>query len=283
MKKWIALMAASALLTLTACGGGGSDSDGAAAPVVSTLSFPIRDAYHTMMDPDQPIALNLAGTDNAVIEPSVTQVDWPSWSKLPPPPPDSVPGDLRWVGTVTAQRRAVSILVTTYEPQPTATTAVDYFISLKRLRDGREYRDALTVFFDADYRPLAAVTMPSRVWTWATPLDGLPGNGRIGKSSGTAIATSCGLSAPPSLTELGCSDGTSGAIPAVWTLQPDTAQTAFITFAYRSPFLDAIDGSDSFERSEAIVEIKTKIDGAGAFKGVEYVRIEGPLTIRLKG
>jgi hypothetical protein len=72
------------------------------------------------------------------------------------------------------------------------------------------------------------------------------------------------------------------AVPSVWTLQPDTAQTGFITFAYRAPFLDAIDGPDA-TRSEAIVEIKTKIDSAGVFKGVEYVRIEGPLTIRLRG
>lgn len=293
MKKWLVTLTSGALLVLAGCGGGSDSAGGAtvAQPVFSTLDFPVRAAYDTMMDPAKPIGLNLAGTDNATIDPTttVTPVNWPSWSKFPPPPPEVTvtPADLRWIGTVTAQRRTVNFVVTTYAQQPTATFAVDYYISLKRLRDSREYRDALTVFFDADYRPLAAVTMESRLWTWATPLSGLPSGGKIGVSSGTATATNCDYPDVPSLTELGCSLGNptlqGQAIPAVWSLQPDTAETGFLTFAYRAPFFDAIDGTDSFARSEAIVEIKTKIDSGGVLRGVEYVRIEGPLTIRLRG
>ena len=296
MKKWLVTLTSGVVLGLVGCGGG-SDSDGVAAvaveqvPPVSTLYFPVRAAYDAMMDPTQPIGRNLAGADNAPIEPTTTttqtQVNWPAWSRFPPPPPEvtvtTIPANLRWTGTITAQRRTVDFVVTTYQERPTATTAVDYVVSLTRLRDGREYRDALTVFFDADYRPLAAVTMQSRLWTWATPQRGLPVNGTIGVSSGAAIATSCEYPDVPSLNELGCSLDNpflTEAVPVYWALQPDTAETGFITFAYRAPFFDALDGSGS---SDAIVEIKTKIDSAGAFKGVEYVRIEGPLTIRLRG
>lgn len=119
--------------------------------------------------------------------------------------------------------------------------------------------------------------MQSQVWNWLTPLAGLPFSGKIGVSSGTAVASACPL-VTMSFVCTSVREPTS--IPAVWSLQPDTAETGFITFAYRAPFFDALDGSGS---SDAIVEIKTKIDSAGAFKGVEYVRIEGPLTIRLRG
>lgn len=289
MKKWLVTLTSGALLVLAGCGGGSDSAGGAtvAQPVFSTLDFPVRAAYDTMMDPAKPIGLNLAGTDNATIDPTttVTPVNWPSWSKFPPPPPEVTvtPADLRWIGTVTAQRRIPEIAVTT--PLGDSTIAVDYFISLKRLRDGREYRDALTVYFDSDssYRPLAAVTMQSQVWNWLSPLAGLPVTGKIGISSGTAVAVAC-LLPVGSLSSLVCDptffEAPPKTIPVVWSLQEDTAQTAFITFAYRAPFLDALDGASS---SEAIVEIKTKIDSGGVLRGVEYVRIEGPLTIRLRG
>lgn len=303
MKKWFVTLTSSALLVLVGCGGGSDSTDstpivGGAlldeVPVFSILNFPVRDPYHAMMDPAKPIGLNLAGSDNAVIEPTttttVTQVDWPAWSKFPPPPPDvtvtTIPANLRWIGTITAQRRTVDFVVTTYQESPIATTAVDYIVNLKRLRDGAVYDDALTVFFDAEYRPLAAVTMQSRLWTWATPLRGLPVNGTIGVSSGAAIATSCEYPDVPSLNELGCSlDNTflTEAVPVYWALQPDTAQTGFITFAYRAPFFSALDGTSSFARSEATVKIQTRIDGNGIFRGVVYERTEGPLTIRLRG
>lgn len=294
MKKWLVTLTCSVVLGLVGCGGG-SDSDSSAevgetAPVFSTLEFPVRAAYHTMMDPAQPIGLNLAGTDNAPIDATttVTQVNWPAWSRFPPPPPEVTvtPADLRWIGTITAQRRTVDFVVTTYQERPTATTAVDYVVSLKRLRDGAIHDDALTVFFDADYRPLAAVTMQSRLWTWATPLRGLPVDGTIGVSSGAAIATSCEYPDVPSLNELGCSLDNpflTEAVPVYWALQPDTAQTGLITFAYRAPFFSALDGTDSFARSEATVKIQTRIDGNGVFSGVVYERTEGPLTIRLRG
>jgi hypothetical protein len=282
MKKWFAALVSSALLGLAGCGGGSDHATPAepSGPVFSSLSFPVRAAYDKMMSPDKPIGLNLAGTDNAKIESTVKEVNWPSWSKLPPPPPELVPPDLRWIGTLTAQKQRLATFVDT--PFGPSTVRVDYFLSLKRLRDGREYRDALSIYFDDSYRPLAAVTLQSTVWNWVAPVDGLPVDGTIGVSSGTAVAASCALP-KGSLTSLDCGALGGMAVPAVWTLQPDTALTGFITFAYRGPFLDAIDGADSFARSEAIVEIKTRIDSAGALLGVEYVRIEGPLTIRLRG
>jgi hypothetical protein len=287
MKKWMAALVSSALLGLAGCGGGSENATPAepGGPVFSTLSFPVRAAYDQMMRPDRPIGLNLAGTDNAKIESTVKEVNWPSWSKMPPPPPELVPPDLRWIGTLTAQKQPLTTAVAT--PFGPSTVRVDYFLSLKRLRDGREYRDALSVYFDDSYRPMAAVTLESRLWNWLSPLDGLPVSGTIGASSGTAVARACKL--PVGLTtSLVCDpdffeEGDRVSVPAVWTLQPDTALTGFITFAYRGPFLDAIDGTDSFARSEAIVEIKTRIDSTGALQGVEYVRIEGPLTIRLRG
>lgn len=254
-------------------GGGGAAGD--ATPVFSTLDFPVRSAYDTMMT--RSIGLNLAGTDNAVIAPTVTPVDWPSWSRLPPPPPELVPADLRWIGTITAQKQAVNVLVTTYTPAVTATTRVDYIIKLKSLRDGVPHEDFLSVFFDAEYRPLAAVTMQSRLWTWSTPQSGLPVSGTIGVSSGGALAKVCSQPDVASLTEIGCS-GSSGSVPAIWSLQPDTAQTGFITFSYRAPFFDSRGGADA-----ATVNIKTKIDSTGAFRGAEYERTEGSVTIRLRG
>lgn len=286
MKKWFAALASSALLGLVGCGGGADHAAPAepSGPVFSTLSFPVRAAYDQMMRPDRPIGLNLAGTDNAKIESTVKEVNWPSWSKMPPPPPEQVPPDLRWIGTLTAQKQPLTTPVAT--PFGPSTTRVDYFLSLKRLRDGREYRDALSVYFDDSYRPMAAVTLESRLWNWLSPVDGLPVSGTMGASGGTAVAQACRLpvDAPASLVcAVPLDPDEELAVPAVWTLQPDTALTGFITFAYRGPFLEAIDGTDSFTRSEAIVEIKTRIDGNGALQGVEYVRIEDPLTIRLRG
>jgi hypothetical protein len=291
MKKWIALVTSGVLLGLVGCGGGSDAPTAETGPVFSVMEFDVRDAYHNMTDPENPIGRVMAGTDNAKIEATVVPVDWPSWSKMPPPPSEVIPADLRWIGTITAQRRVVNVSVTSYQPAVTAQIAVDYNVSLKRLRDGREYRDALTVYFDSNYLPLAVVTMQSRLWTWATPQRGLPEKGRIGVSSGTALASLCRLPDLASLAAIGCAISnppnsnlmTEWGVPAVWSLQPDTAQTGAITFAYRAPFFDAIDGPDAFARSEAIVEIKTKIDGDGNFRGVEYVRIEGPLTIRLRG
>lgn len=288
MKKWFAALVSSALLGLVGCGGGSDNAAPAepSGPVFSSLSFPVRAAYDRMMSPEKPIGLNLAGTDNAKIESTVKEVNWPSWSKMPPPPPELVPPDLRWIGTLTAQKQQplATFVDTPFGP---ATVRVDYFLSLKRLRDGREYRDALSVYFDDSYRPLAAVTLQSHLWNWLAPVDGLPVDGTIGVSSGTSVAQACRLPIG-SPTSLVCDpdyylEPERIAVPAVWTLQPDTALTGFITFAYRGPFLDAIDGTDSFTRSEAIVEIKTRIDSTGALLGVEYVRIEGPLTIRLRG
>lgn len=151
MKKWLLILTSSAALGLVGCGGG-SDSNVVAAvavepvPVFSTLDFPVRAAYDAMMDPTQPIGRNLAGADNAPIAPTTTttqtQVNWPEWSRFPPPPPEvtvtTIPANLRWTGTITAQRRVPEAPVTT--PLGNATIAVDYFISLKRLRDDREYR-----------------------------------------------------------------------------------------------------------------------------------------------
>ena len=287
MKSKLLMLAGAAVMALAGCGGG-SDSDGSAsgvdtAPVFSTLNFPVRAAYDAMMDPDNPIGRNLAGTDNAAIESTttVTQVDWPAWSKFPPPPPEVkvVAADLRWIGTITAQRRIPTDPIGT--TLGFSTVAVDYTISLKRLRDGREYRDALSVYFDSDanYKPLAAVTLESRLWNWASPIEGLPFSGKVGVTGGgVATASVCGL--PEFTTSLICGAGSAASpVPAIWSLQPDTASTAAITFTYRAPFLDGIDGSST----DAIVEIKTKIDSAGALTGVEYVRIEGPITIRLKG
>lgn len=286
MRKWLALVVSSVLLGLVGCGGGLDTAAPAkpGGPVFSTLSFPVRAADGTKMNPLRPIGLNLAGTDSAKIESTVQEVNWPNGSKAPPSPSESVPPDLRWIGTLTAQKQPLVTFVDT--PFGPSTVRVDYFLSLKRLRDGREYRDALSVYLDDSHRPMAAVTLESRLWNGLSPMDGLAVDETMGVSSGTAVAQACPLPMGSSIS-LVCTvpldPDEAFVAPSIWTLQPDTALTGFITFAYRGPFLDAIDGEDAFPRAEAIIEIKTRIDGEGAFQGVEYVRIEGPLTIRLRG
>lgn len=223
-------------------------------PVASTRTFPIQSAFESITS--NYVVANLSGSENSATDPS-------------------------WLGQITISRRTSA--VTTSLGQ--STYAVDYDLRLHRNRDGVEFRDVFTVFFDAVARPLAMVALNSYISVWKTPIDGLPTYGRVGASGGTGLADICYSSLTASLTNLDCSAQfyTSANLTS-WAFLPDTAETGLINFTFKPGFtVNTNTVTTNTATTNLVSDIGIRIDSTGTYRGIVYTRIEGDFVLKLSG
>jgi hypothetical protein len=272
----------SVLLFIVGCGD--DSSNPAPKTVASNLSFPVRAAYNNIVGSG--LSVNLVGQDNS--EPVFETVQ----PLVGPAIEFEVPGTRDWTGTLTARSRAAIVTAAL----GTSTVAVDYGVTLVRSKDGMLIRDGLTIFYDATYRPLAAVTLQDNAWIWRTPLGPLPLSGLVGSGSGTVIAESCPLPIEYT-TVFQCEERETyftidesgelvpveapaqgeNAMASSWILDPDTANTAFLTFTYRTVASERV-----VAPTGVTTQFRMRIDSSGVYRGFEYIRSEDNITIRLQ-
>lgn len=242
-------------LAVSACGGGGG-GDGPAEPVASKDAFPVAQAYGNALAA-RPV-LNLRGTDNSVVpivERVVTYSDGSTKVFREP-----IPGYRNWRGQVSLSRRAPSDqFKASTRSCASATTVVDIALTLTRQRDGYIAREAISIGYEDNFKPVCALVLDGNYWTWnlseplpATPvtLSGLSGVEFTGVVSRTPFPTD-----------------TDSFLTSMVTLEPDTSSTAFLSFLYNLP-----DPSEPFAMFGRTANFKFRIDSLGNFLGFRYVR-----------
>lgn len=275
--KKLSIAVAILSIGLGGCGGSGSDRDGAgtkASAVASTRVFPFRSAYDRILTAG--LVADLVGIDN---KPTTEQTSITTATGAVVPRTEVT--QTEWTGSFSATKRVGPTI------NGIKTIAIDHNVALRRSKDGVMLIEPFTVFVDEVYRPVAAITLQSAVWLYIQPVGALPESAKVGDSSGTAVAC---YTLPPEITTLPfeCwvpqNEGIFG-VASHWALEPDTSDSAMLTFSFRTleeaPVL--ISGpSNGGETTPVTTQYSLRIDPAGSLAGVRFTRVEGDLSITLQ-
>lgn len=270
---------------IAGCGGGGGSSDASfsettsetdAEPIAATGTFAVRQGYRNFAATGG--QLPLTGSDNSYVPMETIPAQTVTWeaggieySRTIPEQKRPIDGyTATWSGTVQTRLTKPSAELSADPHCALATQVVDITVALVRARDGYRTQDGIRIAYTSDFKPVCAFRTDGTHWNWrmSSPL---PLSARIGALSPVEFTSG------PAICDGQQQDDLESRLTGIVSLEPDTIDTAFLSFTYKTMPDATCSESTPVDLIGQSTEYRIRISPGGSFLGLEYIRT-GPVA-----